>query len=39
MLEGINDVDVIMSISKNIVLAGDLWNVKGFKALFKRKLI
>lgn len=23
-------------ICKNIVMAGDLWNVKGFKALFKR---
>lgn len=39
MLDGIRDVDVIKEICKNVVLAGDLWNVKGFKTLFKKRVL
>ena len=38
MLDSIIDVDIIQTICKNVVLAGDLWNVKGFKSLFKKKV-
>jgi hypothetical protein len=38
MLNSIIDVDIIRAICKNVVLAGDLWNVKGFKTLFKKKV-
>ena len=38
MLNKIKDVTVLTSVCKNVVLAGDLWSVKGFKRLFKQNL-
>lgn len=38
MINEVKDVEVIKEICKNVVFAGDLWNVRGFKTLFKSRV-
>lgn len=39
MIDSISDVSCLMKVCKNVVLAGGIWNVKGFKNLFKKKIV
>lgn len=38
MLNSIADVDCVERVCQNVVLAGGIWHVRGFKSLFKKKV-
>jgi len=38
-LNSITDVECITRVSQNVVLAGGIWHVRGFRSLFKKKII
>lgn len=39
MIDSIADVTCLLKVCKNVVLAGGIWHVKGFRNLFKRKVV
>lgn len=38
-LNAIADVDCLEKVCQNVVLAGGIWHVKGFRSLFKKKVL